>query len=624
MRLRMLTNRTFLAATLSLMLLVPAEGMLVTQARTVRANLSVSRELRTADQEMQTGRFDKAEDRYTRILQKQPGNTEARASLSFAQAELYKLDAAEKNAKTVFQRDPSNVMAHVALGIVNRNRTASQDMEYRGRREHYLSESARYLEQAVSLDPRSPEALNELGTTYRFMGRKEDAQKAFEKAIAVDPHYAEPLLNQGILKMEQGQTEEARKDFERAVRMNSKNHMAHYRMGEAYLALNDPHRALKSLNTSLALNPGNAAVMTKMGEAYEAQGNYPAAIASYRKSINASPSFMPAYVGLSNLYDSRGDGELAMAELKSALIVNPKYNTARNQLGRLALSVDKPDQAMRYYQESLAQNPSDPEALQGLSQALMTVAAKSSSDGQALGQESDLVAAEQAIDEALRVNPNDLRLHLASLRINQLSGKPEASYEKMESILQSPAQNDSERMVQGEALMALGRYEDADQLFRSMMDEASRDPNKLVLIGDTLKINGDLTGARQAYQLALNADPQNLKAERGIQRLENSETEAQKSLRLAKALNNWRQKESSIDYYEESLSRTPRQPKARLELSKLYEKFDMYDKAAYSYQHYLGLMPGLTERERMKYEKKIRKMQELSAKNLGTVLTQSP
>lgn len=621
-------NRIYLftvAFSLSLCLVHPLFSSPADAARTYRVGTTYSKEFRLADQFLQTGRYDQAEKQYLTLLKKNPKNSAARSGLALAQAELYKLDAAEKNAKEALAQNSKNAMAHAALGIIARNRTASLDMFYRGQREQGLAQSAQSLETASRIEPKSPEIHNQLGVTYRFQGRYQDAFREFEQALKLDPDFSEALLNQGISKLDQGDVSGAKSVYTRAIKLNSKNHMAHYRLGEALLKQGDPHQALNSFNTALALNPNNASILAKMAEAYDAQGNTSAAVTTYRKAMHANPSYMPAYVGIANLYDSRGDGELAMAELKSALNVNPKFNQARNQLGRLALVVDKPDQALQYYKESLQQNPNDPEALQGLSQTLTLIAQKTSSNSQALGVESDLVSAEQAIQEALRINPNDMRLHLASLRISQLAGKPQASQAELQQIAAYPARHDSEKMIQGEALLALGRYSEADQVFTGLMNQSRQSADKLLIIGDTLKANGDLQRARQAYQMASQAEPGNLKAERGIQRIEKAEAEAQKTYRLAKALNNWRQRESSVDYYEETLSQNPRQPEARLALAKLYEKYRQYDKAILSYQFYLGLRPDMPEKEKQSILKKISKLETLANKseNHPAILTQA-
>jgi tetratricopeptide (TPR) repeat protein len=177
--------------------------------------------------------------------------------------------------------------------------------------------------------------------------------------------------------------------------------------------------------------------------------------------------------------------------------------------------------------------------------------------------------------------------------------------------------------LQGEAFLSLGRYQDADGVFRGLMQSAAGDKDKLLLIGDTLKINGDLDRAKEAYQMVASQEPGNLKAQRGIQRIERVEADSKKDLRLAKALNNRRQKTSSIDFYEESLSKNPRQPEARLALAKLYEKAKAYDKASVSYQFYLGLMPNMEDKTRQKYQRKVTKLQQLHLKKQAQASSQA-
>ncbi len=69
-------------------------------------------------------------------------------------------------------------------------------------------------------------------------------------------------------------------------------------------------------------------------------------------------------------------------------------------------------------------------------------------------------------------------------------------------------------------------------------------------------------------------------------------------------------KQSALDYYQDTLAINPRQPETRLQLAKLYEKFDMNREAIRSYQLYLGMSPQLELKDVEKIEKKIRKLAE--------------
>lgn len=615
-----------LALALSISVLAGVAAFDAADARGYRGGVSYNTaSARQADYLMQTGKYAEAEAKLLAALKRNPNNVEARGALSMAQAEQYKLDGAEKNAKAVLAKDPKNPAAHIALGMVYRNRTASQDMTYRLQRDMLLAQSAAELEKAIALDPNSPEALNQLGVTYRMQDRFGESEQQFVKALDIDPNFSEALVNQGITKLEKGDIGGAKSTYEQAIRLNSKNYMAHYRLGEAYAKGGDYHEALKHYNNALYLNKGNASIMSAQADAYGKQGNVAAAVANYRKAIQSNPTFMPAYIGISNLFDSRGDSEAAMVELRSAVNVNPNYGPARNQLGRLALTADKPDQALQYYRDSLRANPNDAEAAQGLAQALTVITQKTASQSEALGQESDLVNAEQTIEEALQYAPNDMRLHLAHMRISRLAGKPKDSEEDLNRIVSAPARNETEEMIKGEAYLSLGRYSEADTIFRGLISKSSSNPDKLLTIGDTLKANGDLDRAEEAYKATLTASPGNLKAQRGLQRIEVARADASRNLRLAKALNNWRQKGSSVDFYEDTLSKNPRQPEVRLSLSKLYENQKSYQKAAQSYQFYLGLRPDMEPKERAKFEKKIAKLQQKAQEQaLSSAKTANP
>ncbi|MGE5453057.1 MAG: tetratricopeptide repeat protein [Acidobacteriota bacterium] len=79
-----------------------------------------------------------------------------------------------------------------------------------------LATTATALEQAVKYNPNQPGKLNQLGVTYRQLGRFDKARAAYEQAIAVDAHYAPAVLNLGILSdLYMGDAARAQSQYER-------------------------------------------------------------------------------------------------------------------------------------------------------------------------------------------------------------------------------------------------------------------------------------------------------------------------------------------------------------------------------------------------------------------------
>ncbi len=605
-------SRQVLAASICLITLSGAIPNILEQSASAQVRLrgNVTRTMNRANRQYQLGKWEEAEKIYTKSVKRYPNNSLNWANLGIIQAELFKLGASEKSAQRALKLNPKNPYAHIAQGIVYRNRTASSDMTWRNRRGELLQKAIEEFETAIKYDAHNPDAYNRLGEVYRMQGRLPEADQAFSKAIELDSKFSEAISNKGTIVKASGKTDEAIKLYKEAIKHNSKNYKAHYLLGEALADKGQFHEAYNSLNTALYQNRNSEIVYTKMGDVLQRQGNESAAISKYREAIRMKPEYVPAYQHLAHLFDSRGDGEFAMAELKSAVNANPHLTDLKLDLGRLALAADKHDQALRYYQEVLNQNPSHPEALKGLSTTYMATAEESAGQG-LLGGSDKYVDAEIAIQRALQANPQDVSLHLAMLQINQLSGKPAMAQKHLEYITQHPPRNEAEHIAQAEAFFALGRYQESDRSYRQLLSNFHNNPNKQLLLADTMKINGDLDMATETYKSILSRQPENLKAQRGIQRVDRLKEEAGKQINLANALNSRiskKKQKTAKDFFVESISMHPRQPEARLALAKIYSREDNYGKAIFEYESYLNLMPNLEEKKRSRIESKITKL----------------
>ncbi|MBK8190098.1 MAG: tetratricopeptide repeat protein [Vampirovibrionales bacterium] len=617
--------RRMLAATLPVAMLSGLMLLAVTPSADAQVRLRgyIAQSTRKATRLFETGRWEEAEKIYARDVRSNPNSSNNRAYLGIVQAELFKLGAAEESARKALAKDPKNPYAHIALGVVYRNQTASSDMTYRAQREELLNKAANEFKTALRYDANNPDAYNRLGEVYRTQGRLEEASDAFEKAAQLDRNFSEAVANRGTILKAQGRPEEAIREYRRAIQLNSKNYKAHYYLGEALADQGRYHDAYQALNTSLSQNRNSEMVYAKMGDVLLKQGNESAAIAKYREAIRVKPEYVGAYQKLAQLFDTRGDGELAVSELRSALNANPNLDALKLDAARLSLAVDKPDQALRYYQDVLAKDPANPDALQGLAQTYLVTAQDSAGQGM-LGGSDKYVDAEEAIGKALQANPNDLSLHLAMLQVSRLSGKPELAQQELEAMTRIAPRNDSERIAQGEALFALGRYQESDPLFRELLTRNQNNPAQQLKIADALKINGDLDTAAEAYKMVLTRNPQNLKAQRGLHRLDQQRAAADKNLNLAqsfKSVFSKAKKRTAKDYYLESVSLYPRQPEVRLALAKIYQNEDDYGKAILEYQAYVNLRPDMEAGERERYLSKISHLQQKLAERQGRSMT---
>jgi tetratricopeptide (TPR) repeat protein len=601
-----LSTAALLSGFISIGLPQPAEARrLMAGASMVSANRAFSQ-----------GNYQNAEKMYMSALKKNPGSLSARSGLAMVQAELFKLDAAEKNAQQVLDKDPSNPDALVALGKVKWYQTSSSDMTYRRQRDPLMQEAEQLFRKAIASNNSSPEAHNNLGRILQAQGKTQEAAAEYDKALNLDSRYEQALVYKGSLMMDQGQSKQALALMNEAIRYNSKSAKAHFYKGSALAETGDLHQALKSLNTALSLEPNAAHTLNKMAEIYQAQGNQAGSVSTFRKAILAKPEYTPAIMGLANLLDTRGDAELAISELRSAINIQPNYTPYHIRLGQLSLEVDKTEQALKAFNSAMEQDPSNAMAAQGLASTYVRLAEQQASKG-ALADDADLVEAENKIESALRYNPDDIGLHLAVMKLRKATDAPLNTAE-LERLAMQPAAGEVARIQQAEALLALGRFAEADVILSEVVARNANNPKKLYQLASTMKLQGDTAGSKKVFEAILAKQPNDQIAQRGLSQVQRLEGKAEAKLAQARSNNHWYSKKDRVSaksFYIEALEQNPRLSDARLELAKLYEREDAYEKAALEYSAYLQLNPTMASDDQTKMQKKIANLRTKNQKN---------
>jgi len=81
-----------------------------------------------------------------------------------------------------------------------------------------VHQAREFLERAVSLDPRSPDAHSDLGNVCLMLGEDAQAERSYAAALALSEHHAPALANLGLLRARRGERAAALDCFRRAVR----------------------------------------------------------------------------------------------------------------------------------------------------------------------------------------------------------------------------------------------------------------------------------------------------------------------------------------------------------------------------------------------------------------------
>ncbi len=134
--------------------------------------------------------FDKAEDDYQKILQRDENNGLVLANLATIEMEQGKLEDADKHISAAVAQSPNDAYNLSILGYL------------RFRQEKY-DDALDALSRAAKLDPRNPEIENYLGVTLGHKGLRAQAETALRKAIQLDPNYGPAHNNLAVIYINQ-------------------------------------------------------------------------------------------------------------------------------------------------------------------------------------------------------------------------------------------------------------------------------------------------------------------------------------------------------------------------------------------------------------------------------------
>ena len=185
---------------------------------------------------------------------------------------------------------------------------------------NFTAKAIEYLDEAITLSPRSADLYNLRGIAHSKAGDGARADADFRKVTALMPRAAEAHLNRGVDFIRQG-------DFDRAI---------------------------EALTYAAAVNPKLASVFSNLGTAYQKKGSLDAAIESYSRAIELRAKYPIAFSNRSYSYHLKGEHDRAIADATHALRLDPRLPMAHANLGHALAGKGDAVAAARSYRRALA------------------------------------------------------------------------------------------------------------------------------------------------------------------------------------------------------------------------------------------------------------------------------
>ncbi len=225
------------------------------------------------------------------------------------------------------------------------------------------------FEQAIILDPSSPEVYSNLGYVSLMVKDYDMALEYFNKAIELNPKLSGAYCNLGVLYNRKGMMEEAIKHFQKALTMDNSLAHAHINIAhiygnrhmykemieecekairkkpecmEAYInyaygcgKTGSYDKGIKRLEKAILFDSSSAFAHSNLGVLYGENKQYDKAIESFNKAISIEPDYAEAYSNMGIVYYKKGDFDKSRESFKKAVELNPEFMQAKANLARL-------------------------------------------------------------------------------------------------------------------------------------------------------------------------------------------------------------------------------------------------------------------------------------------------
>jgi protein O-mannosyl-transferase len=259
-----------------------------------------------------------------------------------------------------------------------------------------------FWQAAVTGNPDSAVAHNNLGTVLLERSRLDEAKAQFQEVLAMDPDHAMAHYNLGGVLREQGQVDQAMAELQRAVDLAPGHAEAQLRLGELQAVRGRLDEAITHLQSALELKPHDADAHNGIGLLLLRRGAVDSALAHFQRAVELKPGFAEAHGNLARALSETGQVDGAMAQLEQVIDLQPGQPEAYNNLANLLRREGRFPEAAARYRKALELRPSYVTAHYNLGELLQQIGKPTEAVAQfqiALELRPDFAPARRALDK---------------------------------------------------------------------------------------------------------------------------------------------------------------------------------------------------------------------------------
>jgi tetratricopeptide (TPR) repeat protein len=383
-----------------------------------------------------------------------------------------------------------------------------------GNRGEYLSRAIDYYKAAMKADPGAAIVGEELAGLYIQAGKVRDAVTEIEDRLKKDPKaidarrvlarlYARLIGDQQTNKINEEMLKRALEQYQKIVELDPKDVDSWLLLGRLYRVSQDSVESEKAFKKALELEPDSQEAMTELAMVYSTIGDNQRAIQLLKQVADRNPN-RRTLTTLAGAYEDLRDFAGAVQVLRRALELEPDNLDVKRGLAQDLLYAGKLDDAIQVYAEVAQDDPKDAQSLLRTSQIYR--------------QKHDYAKAREALDRALKADPDDLDVRYSQVTLLDEEGKHAEALSAMKQLADSTEKksyNRGERAGRASLLEKLAvlyrsneQYAQAVDTFRQMADlEPDLGARAAGQIIDTLREARDFTRASEEAEAAYKKYP---------------------------------------------------------------------------------------------------------------------
>jgi tetratricopeptide (TPR) repeat protein len=348
-------------------------------------------------------------------------------------------------------------------------------------------EAIKYLQQAVSRDPKNEYPLRVLGAVYIDLKRYDEAIASFQNAIAIEPAVASyALLGESYrLKEKYDLAEESMRD---ALRLGPTNYHVYVMLARVYFDNQKYPPALENLQKAIALDPKQESAYMLIVATYAKLKDFPRAIENQSILVKISPSADTYYV-LASMYWRNKDHAAALDALRKSIAIDPDYKDSYDLFRTVCKESAGLDPYIRLLDGAVRANPAADwlqmrlgeayydagryrDSIGPLSKAVSLASQKSDLElrlGMAYHKTGQLDLAISAIERSIRSNPEDTDAYSELAAIHDERGGRQKYVEFLVQLVAKEPGSLSARIKLGDEYRRQRKYDQAIDVLKQAL-----------------------------------------------------------------------------------------------------------------------------------------------------------